>query len=175
LVITDIRAGEIISIDPILEEFKFAPVLDETKRAGLAIVGYYFMFELLNGFRKEFYYSKDKILAHARRYSKSFGEGPWQTNQDEMCRKTMIRLCLPKWGPLSIEMQEALKADQAVLKFDEATESEAIPEYIDSTTTKDLTTDEYTITEAEAEPDKAEEEFKQRKSKAAPDLAEVGK
>jgi len=36
------------------------------------VVGYYAYFELNNGFRKVLYWSKDKMLAHADRYSQAF-------------------------------------------------------------------------------------------------------
>jgi recombination protein RecT len=159
IVLTDIRAGEVVKIDPIAETYEFCPVLDEDKRSKLPVVGYYFMFELQNGFKKEFYWQLSKILAHAKRYSKSFNDGPWQTNQDEMCKKTMIRLHLPKWGPMSIEMQEALKADQAVLKVDENTGEELPPEYTDSTTSEDVIETTGQVVE-EDKTDSVDEEFK---------------
>jgi recombination protein RecT len=162
IVLTDIRAGEVLKIDPIAEVYEFAPVLDEDKRSKLPVSHYYFMFELVNGFKKEFCWPISKILAHAKRYSKSFNDGPWQTNQDEMCKKTMIRLHLPKWGPMSIEMQEALNADQAVLKVDEATGQELPPEYADNSSQDGTIEAEYTVTE-DKPADTAEEEFKKMK------------
>jgi recombination protein RecT len=159
IVLTDIRAGEVVKIDPIAEIYEFCPVLDEDKRSKLPVSHYYFMFELVNGFKKEFCWPIGKLLAHGKRYSKSFGDGPWQTNQDEMCKKTMIRLHLPKWGPMSIEMQEAIQADQAVLKVDETTGQELPPEYADNTQS-DVIEGDYTVESSETVVDSAEEEFR---------------
>lgn len=172
IVLTDIRAGEVVKIDPIAEVYEFAPVLDEDKRSKLPVTHYYFMFELVNGFKKEFCWPISKVLAHGKRYSKSFGSGPWQTNQDEMCKKTMVRLHLPKWGPMSIEIQEAINADQAVLKVDETTGQELPPEYTDNPT-GDTIEGEYTITENKPA-DGVDEEFKKfQESKKGTKVADI--
>ena len=132
VILTDIRVGELVTNDPINDIYIFAPILYDEKRSKLPITHYYFSFELISGFKKEFLWTIGKIIAHAKRYSKAFGNGPWQTNQDEMCKKTMIRLHLPKWGPMSIELQQAVAADQAILKLDEATGQELPPDYPDN-------------------------------------------
>jgi len=88
-------------------EFKGEPKSDK-------ITGYFAYFELLNGFSKSVYMTADKMLAHAKRYSKSFKNGPWQTNFDEMAYKTCIRQLLSRYGFLSTEMISALSADQGV-------------------------------------------------------------
>lgn len=80
------------------------------------VVGFAFAFGLTNGFKKIAYMTKKELLAHGRRYSKSFANGPWQTHADEMCIKTLVKMTLSKWGPLSIEMQAAHVADAAVVK-----------------------------------------------------------
>jgi recombination protein RecT len=80
------------------------------------IAGYFAYFELLNGFSKAVYMTADEMLAHAKRYSKSFNNksSAWQTNFDEMAYKTCIRQLLSKYGFLSTEMISALSADQEV-------------------------------------------------------------
>ena len=78
------------------------------------IIGYYAYFELLNGFKKAVYWSKEKVTAHAKRFSKSFGSGPWQTDFDKMAMKTVLMDMLRTWGPLSIEMQNAIEQDDVL-------------------------------------------------------------
>ena len=95
------------------------------------IEGYAVHFELVNGFSKTAHFSKKELLAHGKRYSKSFGNGPWQTNPDEMCLKTAIKKTLTKWGILSIEMQTAIKADQGIIKKDNLEDDDSI-EYPDA-------------------------------------------
>jgi recombination protein RecT len=79
------------------------------------IVGYCAYFQLLNGFEKVVYWSREKVLAHGKRYSKTFTNGPWKTDTDAMCKKTVLKNALSQWGILSIEMQQAFKVDQGVV------------------------------------------------------------
>jgi recombination protein RecT len=95
------------------------------------IIGYVAYFRLLNGFEKYFYMTKEEVEAHGKRYSKSYEkkESRWQRDFDAMALKTVIKLLLNRWGILSIEMQTALHADQAVIKDVDSADYE----YVDST------------------------------------------
>ena len=143
IVVTDIKAGEVKSIDPITETYEFVPIFDETTRDKLPIAGYYAKFELTNGFVKEIYWAIEKIMIHAKRYSKSFSrsDSQWQQNSDSMARKTVLRQLLSKWGPMSVEMQKAHEADMAVIKVDEDTLTESI-EYPDNDSTDEETSEQ---------------------------------
>lgn len=72
--------------------------------------GYFAYFELLNGFSKTVYMTRDEVVAHAKRFSKSFGSdfSAWKTDFDAMATKTVIRQLLSKYGVLSTEMVEAM-------------------------------------------------------------------
>ena len=72
--------------------------------------GYFAYIELLNGFAKVLYATKDEVISHAKRYSKSFNRSSsaWKTNFDEMATKTVLRLLLSKYGIMSTEMVTAL-------------------------------------------------------------------
>jgi recombination protein RecT len=80
------------------------------------IVGYAAYFRMNNGFEKFTYWRKDEVNAHARRFSKSVDNGPWKTDFDKMALKTILKSMLNTYGLLSIEMQQAIVADQAVIK-----------------------------------------------------------
>lgn len=98
--------SQLISYNPLFEELEldFSQPQDE-------IVGYFAAFKLLNGFEKVTYWTKEKATAHGKRFSKSFNKGPWKTDFDAMAQKTALKDILSKYGPLSVEMQEAIQAD----------------------------------------------------------------
>ncbi|HHF5788555.1 TPA: recombinase RecT [Haemophilus influenzae] len=81
-------------------------------------IGYYAYFKLVNDFSAELYMSHDDIVKHAQRYSQTFkkGYGVWHDNFEAMALKTVTKLLLSKQAPLSVEMQQAVLADQAVVK-----------------------------------------------------------
>lgn len=109
-----VHKGELVRCDPFRDEYEF----DASKRESDEVIGYMAYFRLTSGFEKYYYMSKDDVLAHGRRYSKTFNSGPWKDNQEAMCLKTVIKLLLMKFGILSIEMQRAIKFDQGVVKSD---------------------------------------------------------
>lgn len=76
-------------------------------------LGYFAHMELLNGFTKTVYMTKEKVTAHAKKYSKSYGNkgSAWTTDFDAMATKTVVRRLLSKYGILSVEMQTALLSD----------------------------------------------------------------
>lgn len=92
--------------DPMFEtiEVDFTQPADE-------VAGYFASFELLNGFRKFTYWTKEQAKTHGRRFSKSYDKGPWSTDFDAMAQKTVLKDILSKYAPLSVEMKDALVAD----------------------------------------------------------------
>lgn len=122
-----LRTGQYKRINciPIYEsQFEAWNALTEELKADFSVegqgkvIGFVFYFKLVNGFEKTVYRTKNELLTHGQRYSKAFKSGPWQTNQDDMCMKTLIKGTLSKYGILSIEMQKAIETDQAVIKED---------------------------------------------------------
>lgn len=67
-----IKEGELISYDPLTEDIEVHMIEDAGERENTPTVGYYAMFEYMNGFRKTMYWTKDKMLAHADKYSQAF-------------------------------------------------------------------------------------------------------
>lgn len=99
-----------------------------------SIVGYVAYFRLINGFEKLVFWSKEKVVSHAKRYSQSYGKKgtPWADNFDEMAMKTVLKNTLSKWGILSIEMQQATVYDQAAAEWSATEDGEAEVFYPDN-------------------------------------------
>ena len=127
--VTDIREGELKDYNPIEDEYTFTPETNMTKRVGLKVIGYYASFELVNGYKKSIYWSREQMEEHAKRYSVSYRKGwdsIWKSDFDKMAYKTLIKQLLSKYGVMSVEMDKAVANDQAVL------EEEDNPMYVDN-------------------------------------------
>ena len=134
--VIEVRDGEFVDYDIFNEEYNFNPIRDYNERKKAPVIGYYAMFEYLNGFKKAIYMTKEEMLDHADTYSSAFnkiayqdlldGKIPekdmwkyssfWYKNFDEMAKKTMLRQLISKWGIMSIEMQKAFEADMGEIK-----------------------------------------------------------
>lgn len=150
-----IREGEYLGRDRSTGKHKFEFIEDDAVREELPVIGYLAYFELLNGFRKQIYWTKAKMEKHADKYSQAFcldkyqqlqdGEIPkkelwkyssfWYKSFNEMAEKTMIRQLISKWGIMSIEMSQAYEGDMAVINEDGS------PRYVDNESTDQLEND----------------------------------
>ena len=150
-----IKDGELVRYDPLDEEVEVNLIEDDILREEAPTMGYFAMFEYENGFRKTLYWSKKKMLAHAEKYSFAFyknggakalelleqGKVPekdmwkyssfWFKDFDGMALKTMLRQLISKWGIMSIDLQNAIDKDMAVIHEDGKTE------YVDDVSTED--------------------------------------
>lgn len=130
-----LKSGELINFDPLEETIEVQLIDDEVARENAPTIGYYAMFEYTNGFKKAMYWSREKMMTHADKFSMAFhadkyqelldGKIPqsemwkyssfWYKNFDDMACKTMLRQLISKWGIMSIEMQQAFESDQGVI------------------------------------------------------------
>ena len=84
--------------------------IDFEARESDAVIVYAAYFELLNGFLKTVYWTKEQVEKHRKKFSKSdFG---WKKDWDAMATKTVLKALLSKWGILSVEMQKAVVEDE---------------------------------------------------------------
>ena len=76
-------------------------------------VGYFAYFKLLNGFEKAVYWSREKVEAHAKKYSKAWSQpaSPWHTEFDAMALKTVIKSLISKYGIMSVDFASAVAQD----------------------------------------------------------------
>ena len=120
--VIEIREGEInnSSLDPLRENFMFNWIQDPAEREKAKVVGYAAFFQLVNGFEKTVYWTKEAVTNHAKKFSKSFNHSTsaWKTNFDAMAKKTVLKNTLASYGALSVDyqMQKAIKFDQSVVK-----------------------------------------------------------
>ena len=121
-----IKDGELIKYDPLEEEIKVNLIEDEEEREKANTIGYYAMFEYVNGFKKSIYWSKEKMEAHALKYSQGYRADKqkktaytfWSKDFDGMAYKTLLRQLISKWGIMSVDMQQAYESDMAYIKDD---------------------------------------------------------
>lgn len=117
-----IKDGELRKYDPLEEEIEVELIDDEDLREQTPTIGYFAMFEYMNGFRKTLYWSRKKMESHALKYSKGYqakkGYTFWEKDFDAMAMKTLLRQLISKWGIMSIDMQKAYEADMAVIRED---------------------------------------------------------
>lgn len=76
-------------------------------------IGYFAHIETINGFRKTIFWSKEKVISHAKRYSQSYASdySPWKKQFDTMAIKTVIRFLLGRYGIMSVDMANAVDID----------------------------------------------------------------
>lgn len=121
---TEVRQGEIKKRNRLTGEIEWNFIEDEAERLKTPIVGYVNYFKLLNGFESTFYMSKEEAEAHAMRYSQTYrssyedikNQSKWTTDFDAMAMKTVIKLNLSKNGVLSVELADAIRADQSIMR-----------------------------------------------------------
>ena len=117
---TDIREGELQGFNLMTGEIKCEAL---PNRDELPIIGYLAYFRLTNGFEKSLYMTAEEIEKHATRYSQSYrgkykDSSLWATDKEQMAKKTVLKLLLNRFAPLSVDMFSAVQADQSVIKGD---------------------------------------------------------
>jgi recombination protein RecT len=82
-----------------------------------SVVGFVAYFKLINGFEKTCYWSIEEVKAHGAKFSKTYAHtnSVWKTDFNAMAKKTVLKNTISKWGILSIEMQQAVVVDQAII------------------------------------------------------------
>lgn len=168
--VTELYEGQFESYDPITDELKYN--LDN--KLSDEITHYVAYFQTINGFEKYNVMSKEEIENHAKKFSKtySYKGSSWQNNFNTMAKKTVLKLLLSKFGILSIEMQTAQKADQAVIKDFDKNNIEV--EYVDNPENAPDTSENYEnkkdVQEAEEVNNNTETSEEEKEDKEMQDL-----
>lgn len=111
--------------NPLTEELDYEPHFKDRSKNEKP-VGYVGYFELMNGFSKTVYWTREQIDEHRRKFSKMSGKekptGVWASDFDAMALKTVLRNLLAKWGPLSTDMQTAYENDETTITVEDESE-----------------------------------------------------
>ena len=69
------------------------------------VIGYYGYYLLENGGFDFVYWTHEQVVAHGKKFSKSFNNGPWKTNFDQMAKKSVIKAAL-NYAPMALEHRD---------------------------------------------------------------------
>lgn len=117
------RSGEVIDIyaetvyanDEFRYELGLTPKLEHKpamKERGEPIA-FYAVFHSKGGGYGFKVMSVDDMRAFAKRYSKSYGQGPWQTDFEAMAKKTVLKQAL-KYAPLKSDFVRGIAQDETI-------------------------------------------------------------
>lgn len=123
---TPVYKGQMVSKDPLR-----GYVFDWEVEPKWKPIWYAGFFSLINGFEKTLYMSVEELESHGKKFSMTYkrGFGLWKDDFESMAIKTVIKLLLSKYAPLSVDMQKAITVDQAVINDEELVDVE----YVDNT------------------------------------------
>lgn len=109
--------GEFVKADKLTGEIDISG-----EKISEEVVGFFAYIETINGFSKADYWTREGVLSHAGKYSKSYQQGAaiWRENFEEMATKTVLRNLLSHWGVMSVQMvvqgdDRAEIADRAIV------------------------------------------------------------
>lgn len=155
--VSSVKEGEISTIDFLTGEFEFNWIQSPSERIKTETIGFVAYFELLNGFSKSLYMSLEEVKAHMVTHSKTYksDKSPWKKNFNAMAEKTVLKMLISKYAPMSTAMEKAIVTDQSVVNdlegedvsypdndngsFEEANIVNDVPALIkEATTKKDL-------------------------------------
>ena len=113
--VQNIQAHEVYENDTFEYELGLNPKLRHVpalKDRGEVIL-YYAVFKLTNGGVGFEVMSKEDVEAFAKKKSKTYGTGPWQSDFDAMAKKTLVKRLL-KFAPLKSDFVRAVTADETI-------------------------------------------------------------
>lgn len=123
LSVTEIYEGQIIKHDPLQgNKYDFSVKSDK-------IVGYAAYIRLANGFNKSIYWSVEKVIAHAAKFSKTFkyDSSVWKKEFDAMAKKTILKALLATYAPLNADVVYILNSESETIDIESENVNEPPP------------------------------------------------
>lgn len=139
--------GQLVKKNKFTGEYEF----DEDAKKSDNVIGYMARMDLINGFSKTIFWTKDEVEKHATKFSQAYRSGfasPWKTDFDAMARKTVLKALFAKYAPKSVALQQAIKFDQSIVKPNEKLTDEDLvidsfdAEYADNEQTREINDEE---------------------------------
>ena len=115
--VSNIQAQEVYENDVFEFEYGLEPKLRHVpaKKDRGDVICYYALFKMKDGGYNFGVMSVDDARKHGQKYSKSYSFGPWQSNFDEMAKKTVLKKVL-KYAPLKSDFVRAVAQDETIKK-----------------------------------------------------------
>lgn len=113
--VTLVQAHEVCENDDFTYSFGLNPDLHHVPAANDrgAVTHYYAIWKGKNGGFGFEVITREEVEKHAKKFSKSYNNGPWQTNFDEMAKKTVLKKAL-KYAPMKTDFVAAILADETI-------------------------------------------------------------
>lgn len=116
--VCEVYEGELIRYD----KFTGDILLDPAQRKSDKVIGYASYLKLSFGFEHAEFWTVADITKHAENYSQAYRaakkyndqDSPWIANFDAMAKKTVLGMHIRKWGPMSVQIAQAVKADGGI-------------------------------------------------------------
>lgn len=143
--IKDIQAHEVCENDEFEYELGLEPKLKHipAKSNRGPVTMYYAVWHTKTGGYGFEVMSKDDVLEFAQKKSKSFHNGPWQTDFDAMAKKTVLKRAL-KYAPIATDFVKAVATDETIKSH--------ITESMEDEPDETLTIDAETVSGSESVP-----------------------
>lgn len=130
--VTLVQAHEVCENDDFTYSFGLNPDLHHIPADGDRgnVTHYYAIWKGKNGGFGFEVMSREDVEKHGKRFSKSYNNSPWQTNFDEMAKKTVLKKAL-KYAPMKTDFVTAVVSDETI-KHDISSEMWAVePVHVD--------------------------------------------
>ena len=113
--VTLVQAHEVCENDDFTYSFGLNPDLHHIPATGDRgeVTQYYAIWKGKNGGFGFEVMSREDVEKHGKRFSKSYNNSPWQTNFDEMAKKTVLKKAL-KYAPMKTDFVTAVVSDGTI-------------------------------------------------------------
>lgn len=105
--------GQLKSFNKLTGELELDQDVEDSGEA----VGYAAYLETVSGYSHAVYWTRQQVEKHALRFSQAFKkekkDSPWFTDFDSMAQKTVLKHLIGRWGPMSVDVQTAVRFDQS--------------------------------------------------------------